>query len=156
VTSTNVLYYLVKEGRALEAAHCRYRLAYPTLPAQLARRLCVEGCIELTLGRADLAEKLLADSAVRFTGLRRLFDATLALLYLAASCCQKENFRHARDHLTTAQHLAQACRHPIAYKIELLIEGLGTTAVEADEIRRIAFESGGCLGPAEIEAEADN
>jgi hypothetical protein len=156
VATTNVLFYLVREGRIRRAALSRYTLSWPTLPAQLARRLCVEGCIELALGRPDLAEVLLADSARRYTKLTRLGDAMVALLYLATACLLSEQPQRTRDHLAAALHFAQTGDYPAAGMIGELLESLETNPDHAARIQEIAYEAGGCLGPDRTEAEASD
>ena len=108
-TYNNLLYYLVKERRVAEASRRRYLLPRPTRPIQQARLLGVEGCIELALGHVDQAEGLLEESAKRFTILNRLGDAKVALLYLASVRVFQGDSRGARDHLTTASHIASSC-----------------------------------------------
>jgi tetratricopeptide (TPR) repeat protein len=150
--SNSALYYLVKDGRVREATRCRYQLRWPSSPVEHARRLSVEGCIELAIGRPDLAKFLLAKSSQRFTKLLRPGDAMVALLYLAVACYRLGDNRSARDQLATAFHLSQACGYAATQDIGRLLANLETEADLDSKMLRLAFEAGGCLSPSGAEA----
>lgn len=151
VASTNLLVYSIREGRSRDATMQRHTLPIPTLPAQAARRLCAEGCLELMLGRPELALAPLRDAALRFTALSRFFDGVLALLYLALTCQLLHRFREGREHLATAHHLALASGHPVSDAIERLTRVSDVTDLPA-RIQQVAFDAGGCLSSLGAEA----
>jgi hypothetical protein len=143
----NLFYYLVLEGYFTEARRQQGFLPRPTIEALLASRLCVDGCLDLAVGHIDSAELLFHDCADRFTGLQRLSDTELPLLYIAVCRDYKGDLEGRQRHLIAAAQIARTYGFAEAPAIEQLIRDLADESHLAERILAVAVEAGGCLGP---------
>jgi len=149
----NLFLYLVKENRLTEALDLRHELPRPADAAHRASRLCAEGYLDVKLKNLDSAQRLLSNSAERFTGLHRLGDAMIALLFLAAVRALKDDRRETRDHLATARHFARSCGYSVADAIDRLLDETAAADDLASQILDVASQAEECLGrrrPAEV------
>jgi hypothetical protein len=147
VAENNLLYYLVLEGYFAEARRQQVLLPRPTIECLLASRLCVDGCLDLAVGHVDSAESLFHACTERFTGLRRLSDAELPLLYIAICRDYRGDLNGRQRHLVAAAQIARTHGFAEASAIEQLIHDLADETNLAARILTVAVEAGGCLGP---------
>jgi hypothetical protein len=147
VAWNNSLRYLVEQGKIEEARRRRKTLPWPTIPNFRASRAELEGCIDLAEWRLGEAKSWFSNSIQWFTDLERVGDAEIGLLYSASVYATERNLDEVRTNLEAAERIATGCGYFEAATIRKLLRCLEEVDDLADQIVKIAFEAGGCLGP---------